>query len=246
MLLICDDDMDFCSTENWNFSWDHFLSLLPKTWQCLQLIRMRGDIDIKLSTLSTEEIVQKHLEVLEDLNSNKITNKTIHYKLIPKDMFHSNTGGSIFLLKREYIDRLLKQYMRDDEYFIDVIVPNRYKHLVDDPIIFLANESYMVSLAKEGESFNFPIFTENQKFTTTFSSSSNLAKKHPMTEYVKYNSREFYDTFWKYVFKYTSIENLMYNPNGMSYDIVPPHKLHTTFSQNLQRELRAYKYIVTR
>jgi hypothetical protein len=242
MVLICDDDMDFCSAEHWNFSWEHFLSLLPKNWQCIQLIRMRGDIDIKLSNLSTEQIVQKHLEVLEDLNAGLITKQTINYKIVPRNMFHCNTGGSVFLLRREYVDRLLKKYIKDNEYFIDVVVSNKYRNLVDDPIMFLANELYILSLAEDGESFNFPIITENQEFFTTFCfprRQSKPEKMDPITEYVKYNSREFYDTFWKHVCKYTSIENMMYNPIMMGYDIVAPNKMHTKFSESLLREMRS-------
>lgn len=45
--IFCEDDISFRSIEYWNFTWDEFMSNLPKAWQCVQLIRMESPFTLE-------------------------------------------------------------------------------------------------------------------------------------------------------------------------------------------------------
>jgi hypothetical protein len=237
-LIVCDDDTDFSSNEYWNFSWEYFLSLLPTKWQCLQLIRMRGEIDVKYSEIPKEQIIQNHLGIIKDLNDGHFTNETLHFKIVPRNMFHAHVGGGAFLLKREYVNRLVKKFIRDGEFDIDVQTPKKYSHLINDTIVPLYNESYIVSLAEDDESYNVPLFVENVDFYSSYHNlHSKPFKRGPLWEYIKYNSSIYYKIFWEHVFEHTNIESMTHNPLNIGYQIVSPNELGTTFSDNLRKEM---------
>lgn len=44
--IFTEDDISFKSIDYWNFTWEDFISRLPKNWQCIQLIRMENPFGI--------------------------------------------------------------------------------------------------------------------------------------------------------------------------------------------------------
>jgi hypothetical protein len=41
--FFCEDDLSFETVKYWNFTWEGFLNLLPKEWECVQLSWVRED-----------------------------------------------------------------------------------------------------------------------------------------------------------------------------------------------------------
>jgi len=236
-LIVCDDDTDFSSIDYWNFSWIEFFSLLPPELQCLQLIRMRGDIHDKLSEIPIESIINQQRSIIERLNLNEVSSETINFKIVERGMFHFNVGGGAFLLKREYVNRLLNQYTKGDTYLIDIKTPNEFLHLIKDDVVPPQLELSVVSLAKTRESFNFPLFTENCNLYTYFQDPKNKKIiKSTYWEYCKQTNSLYYNIFWEHVYKHTTLEKMMYN-TGLNYDIVAPNEIWTRFPDPVRRQM---------
>lgn len=75
--IFCEDDISFESIDHWNFTWENFISKLPKNWECLQLVRMCSPIELT----------------------------KIHHLQI--DFRWGRWWGSTFMAKRKHIKRLL-------------------------------------------------------------------------------------------------------------------------------------------
>lgn len=43
--FFCEDDLSLETVEHWNFTWTEFIETLPKDWQCVQLMSIRGEFD---------------------------------------------------------------------------------------------------------------------------------------------------------------------------------------------------------
>lgn len=84
-----EDDLNLCTVDNWNFTWDDFVNNLPDNWQAVQLIRLN---DWRLG----------HQE-----NGNPIKIRIRNW----------NDWGSTFLGKRSYVEQLVKEYYINDTMF---------------------------------------------------------------------------------------------------------------------------------
>jgi hypothetical protein len=42
--FFCEDDLSFETIKYWNFTWEEFFNILPKTWECVQLCVFRNDM----------------------------------------------------------------------------------------------------------------------------------------------------------------------------------------------------------
>lgn len=235
-LIVCDDDTDFSSIDYWNFTWNELLNLTPPKFQCLQLIRMRGDIHSKLSITPVDEIINQQLSIIDKLNQDKLDHDTIHFKIVERNMFHFNVGGGAFLLKREYVEKLLEHHVKENAYMIDIKTPDQFYHLIKDEITPPHLEASIVSLAKKEESFNFPLFTENCELYTYFQN-PNIKQlvKSVQWEYNKQNNSIFYNIFWKHVSMFTTLEKMMCN-TGLNYDVISPSKMWTRFADPVKQE----------
>ena len=43
--FFCEDDLSLRTVDYWNFTWQEFIERLPKDWECIQLMTIRGDFD---------------------------------------------------------------------------------------------------------------------------------------------------------------------------------------------------------
>lgn len=43
--IFCEDDMIFHTSKFWNFTWNDFISILPKDWECIQLSLIRENVN---------------------------------------------------------------------------------------------------------------------------------------------------------------------------------------------------------
>lgn len=199
-VIVCDDDTDFSVSDYWNFTWSNFYKMLPKKWKCVQLIRMRKNLNID----EEDDWKSKQLkEVLELSSSSDTNNKSLlQYKLINRSIITQNSGGGVFLLNREYVKLLLDHFTRGEDYHLSVIYEG------DDAYPF--PEVCVVSLCLPGEAFNFPMFVENIFVDTTYFNSSMQGKAWKK---IHCNSRDFYHHFWKENSKNTNIFNLFNNKN---------------------------------
>jgi hypothetical protein len=174
------------------------MDLLPKNWECVQLIRMRKNLDnIHINPKWKKE--QEDEITLMAMGSEK--KFTLQYKLINRFIITSNTGGGVFMLKRNYVKKLLDYYIRgDNEYFLDV-------RTINGESVFPFPEICVIGL---GTSYNIPLFVENVDLATTY---LNADMKGESWQTVHINSREFYVNFWKNNSRKLGIHKLMYNKN---------------------------------
>jgi len=205
-VIVCDDDTDFSTSEYWNFTWDKFISLLPKNWECVQLIRMRKNLDIDI-TPNWRDDQYREVIYLNDKDHIEPSPRSLQYKLIIRTIPTLNVGGGVFMLTRGYVKKLLDCYKKGErEYVLNVRSP-------DGTEIFPFPETTMVSLA-DGTVYNLPLFVEYTRFNSTY---LNADIRGESWQKVHENSRDFYYHFWKENSKYTTIEKLMFNEK-INYD----------------------------
>lgn len=88
--IFCEDDIDFSTSENWNFTLVDFIERLPKDWECVQLIRIH-----KFSHGRQKEDITFRERAWDD-------------------------WGSSYLVKRSYVKKILDHYMHDDQFILNV------------------------------------------------------------------------------------------------------------------------------
>ena len=199
VVIVCDDDTDFSTSEYWNFTWQDFFARLPKNWQCTQLIRMRKNLDIHLA----DDWKEKQREEVLSLHNGSEEIYTLQYRFINRAMPSPNCGGGVFMLKREYVKKLINQYTKDDEYILDLV------GLPPGTVSFPYPEMLMVSLGGFA-TYNFPMFVENINLNSTY---FNCEMGGDSWIRVHVNSYDFYVNFWKENARLTTLDKLMSNKN---------------------------------
>jgi hypothetical protein len=83
--IFTEDDISFKSLEYWNFTWDDFMSHLPKDWECVQLIRME-------SPFGLECFDRMRLDLRESLS------------------FNGRWWGASWMMTRKYAENIVNQH----------------------------------------------------------------------------------------------------------------------------------------
>ena len=107
------------------------------------------------------------------------------------------------MLRREYVKKLIDQYIKDDEYILDLI------GLPAGTEAFPYPELLMISLGGPA-TYNFPMFVENINLNSTY---FNCDMGGPSWMSVHVNSHDFYVNFWKENARLTTLNKLMSNKN---------------------------------
>lgn len=198
-VIVCDDDTDFSTSEDWNFTWEEFFNLLPKKWQCVQLIRMRKNLAIH----EDPDWKLKQENEINDIANGVEGVHTLQYKLINRSIPTPNNGGGVFMFKREYVKRLIDQYTKGDEYHLDLVgLPPGIEG-------FPYPEMLAVSLGG-GATYNIPLFVENIDLNSTYINCDTGGESWVK---VHINSNVFYRNFWKEFSNRVTIRQLMFNRN---------------------------------
>ena len=84
--FFCEDDLSFDTIDYWNFTWNEFIKNLPKDWDCVQLLCVRGDFkDVRIrgrywdDWAATAYIITR--EYAKFLIDNYIIGNTYHLEL---------------------------------------------------------------------------------------------------------------------------------------------------------------------
>ena len=204
-MLVGDDDTDFSTAEYWNFTWKEFVDLLPDNWECIQLIRMRTDLEIHKQSDWKRDQYEKVKPFSEDLEIDS------RFTLIKRNVDTKNAGGGFYLLSRNYVKKVLSVYKKNDKYFFDVMSLNGAK-------VFPYAELLVIKLAY-GACYNFPLFVENIDLKSTYVYSSldseprvyedNLERYEDVWQKIHVNSNQFYFNFWKENSNLLTIEKMM-------------------------------------
>lgn len=191
-VIVCDDDTDFSTSEYWHFTWQEFYDMLPPTWECIQLIAIRKDLDKVHIFPEWKEDQLKQTYIFTAGSTDPLI---YQYKLIPK-LPTTNIGGGVFMFKRQYVKKLLDAYTRgENEYYLDVVFNGQR--------LFPYPEVIAVSV---GESYNFPMFVENIYLNTTYFNSEMGGDEW---QKVHGNSRDFYYNYWQNNAKFVALWRMM-------------------------------------
>lgn len=183
--IFCDDDMDFSLLENWNFTWEEFMNNLPRNWEAVQLIRMRKDLnlDSNWTTLIDEEI--EPIQLKRKLRPGLVPN----FCMIKRNINQPNCGGSIYLLTREYVAKVLDKFYKNDKFsFMSEVGFTPGIRGVENTLLFEHQGVY-----------NIPLFVERAQLLSTLKHTfpyMNVDGNSKFYHDVHVQSQAYYSYFW--------------------------------------------------
>ena len=145
--IFFEDDMLIESVNDWNFTWDEFISILPENWKTIQLSLIKDNI------------------------------KQDDMKLIQRDIINlftpfENWSAGSYLIRRNYAKELIEYFYQNKKYFLQ-IKNNNYHSLYSIkeygktlPLLPLI-EHCLFALANTN-AYTIPLFYENTNFESTF------------------------------------------------------------------------------
>lgn len=123
MAIFCEDDHDFSTIDNWNFTWKEFLQSLPENWECIQLIRILHPL---------QQGFEHNLKV---------------------DIRYGRFWGSFALMKRSWVKKILDRHIVQDNIFrmeIDGGIQPLVENIL---FLLLGEGMYNIPLFTENTSF---------------------------------------------------------------------------------------------
>lgn len=146
--FFCEDDLTFEPVQYWNFTWEEFLSILPPTWQCVQLCLVREEMFLYYPT----GIYLKH-------------------------RCWCDWSGCAYLIKRSHAKKLIANYYKNSEFTLDykgIDYNLRLSHHNSENFLRPAIETIIFTEFEEDSIFNFPLFVEDSvNFSSTWCDNDN-------------------------------------------------------------------------
>lgn len=167
--IFCDDDMDFSSVKHWSFTWSEFMDSLPPEWDAIQMIRMRMDLNLEGEwTKAIDEEIEP-IMLKRKLAPHCVPN----FQVIHRRKGAPNVGGSVHLMNRKYVGRILEKYIIDK----DVTFSEEDTHYGAEDLLLFGTKVY-----------NIPFFTERAEMLST------LKHTYPYIDVANEAQDRFYNT----------------------------------------------------
>lgn len=148
--FFCEDDLSFGTVNYWNFSWEDFLNILPKDWECIQLTIIRCNNYINYA--NTSRICYPECKIRE------------------RDI--CNFGCQAYLINRRRAEKMINSYYNGNEIIFEYNgddyleriqlygIENRWAYY---PTI----ENIIYTNFENSKVYSFPLFVEDISQHTT-------------------------------------------------------------------------------